>query len=242
MKKIKQYIATALTALALAAPSVHAQEAAKIKMASSNNVKVSGLGLNKTRYEDGIENSSVSMTFFNFPKSELWLVGGQTYNRSAGQSDFDVGLKYLKGKSFFRGTSASNEDKQNEGISAGLDWDIGLASYKNMDVALLGDVSSIDPAGKGKRYTDFGAGTKLTFSKNHNAFFLYSNRGEKDTGSYRAGYMFLDEERIASLIADYAEGKPAFTGFLGMPNQRFIAGYDTNTHTLSSINILLFGK
>ena len=250
---MKQYAAKALLALALAnSPAIsYAQEpsvtqsAQKTEEKNQNNpeskVKASGLGLNTTQYNDCFSTSSASLTFLEFPKSELWFVGGQDYNCNTDQNDFDVGLKYLKNRNLFRGTLVASKDKQGrQKISGGIDWDAVLASYKDVDISLLGDISSVD---KGNRHTDFGIGTKLTLSKNHNAFFLYSNRGENKDSSYRIGYMFLDKKNLASIVADYTENKkPAFTGFLGLPDYRFILSYNPNSDVVSSNNILSFGN
>ncbi len=243
----KRYIANAMLALLLNSVPVvlHAQEPQKPQTsqtasASSSEVKVSGLGLNTTRYDRDIDTSTVSLTFFNFPESELWLVGGQNYD-SNNQNNFDLGLKYVRGKDLLRGTlvySKSTDGK--EKVSGGVDWDALIGSYQGIGISLLGDVSSVD---RDKRHTDFGIGTKLNFSKDHNAFFLYSNRSEEDTNSYRIGYMFLDKEKLAALVVDHPEkGKPAFTGFLGLPEHRFVLSYDPNNHDISSINILTFGN
>lgn len=245
MKRIKRYVAGAMAALLLAASSAsHAQEKPQAPQTtastnSSGGVKVSGLGLNTTQYKNGLNTSTVSLTFFTFPKSELWLVGGQDYSRE-GKNDFDIGLKYVRGGSLLRGTLVSSKDKSGkQKISGGADWDVVLAPYENGGIYLLGDVSSVD---KGKKRADFGIGTKFR-RKNHNAFFLYSNRGEAHVSTYRTGYMFLDDEKIAALVADYPEnGKITFTGYLGLPEHRFIVSYDPNSHDISSVSILTFGN
>lgn len=243
--KAKSYMAGVAAALltSVYAPALHAQEnkpkTEKAQAAPSDKVKVSGIGVNTTAYENGLSASTASLTFFTFPKSELWLVGGQDYGN--GKNDFDIGLKYVRGNNLLRGTLVSSKDKRGEQkISAGADWDVVLAPYENGGVSLLGDVSSV---GNGERRTDFGIGTKLRLNKNHNAFFLYSNRGEERASGYRAGYMFLDDEKIAALVADYPEGgKAAFTGYLGLPEHRFIASFDPNNHDVSSVNVFTFGN
>lgn len=251
MNSLKRYAASALISLALAgahnlsaaqqAQQQSVQQKDDNQSSKNNRASASGLGLNTTRYENDFSTLSSSLTFFNFGKSELWLVGGQEYNAATGRRDFDIGLKYLKGKNLLRGTLATSRDsKGKERLSAGVDWDVVLDSYKNADVSLLGDASSVYSRG---RHTDFGIGTKLTFSKNHNAFFLYSNRGEKDKSSYRTGYMFYSDEKLGAVIVDYAKGgKPSATGFLGLPHQRIILSYDPNSHSISSNNILVFGN
>lgn len=245
MKSVKCYAASAMAVLLLSAPTLQAQEnkpkteQAQVAQSagSPDKVKVSGLGLNTTAYENGLNTSTASLTFFTFPKSELWLVGGQDYGPA--RNDFDIGLKYVKGSNLLRGTLVSSKGKDGkEEFSVGADWDVVLAPYENGSVSLLGDISSVE---KDKRRADFGIGTKLRLKNNHNAFFLYSGRDH--ASNYRTGYMFLDDEKIAALVADYPEGgKVAFTGYLGLPEHRFIASYDPNNHDVSSINIFTFGN
>lgn len=204
-------------------------------------VSVNGVGLNTTQHKDGFSSLSTSLTSLDFSDSDLLVVGGQNYS-TAGRNDIDVGVKYLKGRSMIRATLAKSvvmgeTDVGKEAkLSGGVDWDAALASYRGMDVSLLGDVSSLEDG----RYVDFGVGTKLRFHGGHNAFFLYSDRSHSD--SYRFGYMFLDDEKIASLVADVGDEKTVFSGFLGLPDQRFILSYDTGTDKISSNSIIAFSN
>lgn len=249
----KKYLTGTMLGLLLAGvpATSHAQEPqvsqpSQAVSTNSNEVKVSGIGLNTSKYDDYSSTSTVSMTFFTFPKSELWLISGQDYsavnrNEAGTKKEFDIGLRYVRGDNLLRGTLVSSNDKNGkQKISAGADWDVVLAPYENGGISLLGDVSSV---GRTSRQTDFGIGTKFRLRDNHNVFFLYSKRGENRASSYRTGYMFLDKEKMAALVADYPEnGKLVFTGYLGLPEHRFIASYDPNNHDVSSVNVVTFGN
>ena len=192
-----------------------------------------GVGLNTTRYENNFSTETASLNIFNVNDGELWVVGGQNYNFA--KNDFDAGLKYVKGKNLFRGTVATRKSDSKENLSYGLDWDAAVVSPQPIQVSLLGDLSYVN------ENIDFGIGPKITFSENHSVFFLYSNRN--NAHSYRAGYMFLDEKRLASVFVNYPEGKdPDYEAFFGGSDRRFQLSYNAADRKASSINIISFGN
>lgn len=200
-----------------------------------------GLGLTTAQWGEAQNAGTVFFGFDPLPKGQLTFVAGQTYDRERNKRDYDVGVKLLHGANLVRGTLYGlNPRGGRAGVSAGLDWDIGVARLGKQRLAFLGDIGSVATS---RQNLDFGFGAKLTAAEWHNLFFLVSRRNSLHQKDVRLGYLYLDPRRLAAVLVDRAwNGKPILRGFWGGPQNRLQIYYDRGERTLFSAGILAFGN
>jgi hypothetical protein len=200
-----------------------------------------GLGLTTVQWGEAQNAGTVFFGFDPLPRGQLALVVGQTYDRERNKRDYDVGVKLLDGANLVRGTLyGANPRGSRSGVSAGLDWDVGVARLGSGRLAVLGDIGTV---AANRQNLDFGLGAKLTAAEWHNLFLLVSRRNSIHQKDLRFGYLYLDPRRLAAVVLDRAwNGKLILRGFWGGPQNRLQIYYDRNDRTLFSAGILSFGN